>query len=150
MKFQVHGPSIRWDLLWHRADRVLPDVPAKSADKSSPVNDFTRLLVLRRSRGKSAGFSRQVNDLRRLLVLRGPEQNSTEMAEEIGAGDPEFLLGEIPRQLRERGREHQRQDRGLGRVGAQPSALDAMRDEVVGITPTPRGLRPPAASDLTG
>lgn len=25
-----------------------------------------------------------------------------------------------------------------------------MRDEVVGITPTPRGLRPRAASDLTG
>jgi hypothetical protein len=71
----------------------------KSANNSNPVNDFTGLLVLRSSRGKSAGFSRLVNDLRRLLVLRGPEQDSTEMAEEIGAGDPEFLLGEIPRQL---------------------------------------------------
>jgi hypothetical protein len=28
--------------------------------------------------------------------------------------------------------------------------LQAMRDEVVGITATPRGLRPRAASDLTG
>jgi len=125
-------------LLWHRTDRVLPEVPGKSAGKSNPVKDFTGLLVLRASRGKSAGFSRRVNDLRRLLVLRGPEQDSTEMAEEIGAGDPEFLLGEIPRQLRERGRELQRQDRSLGLVGAQPPALDAMRDEVVGITPTPR------------
>jgi hypothetical protein len=81
--------------------------------------------------------------------LRDPEQDSTEMAEEIGAGDPEFLLGEIPRQLRERGREHQRQDGGLGLVGAQPPALDAMRDEVVGITPTPGRLRPYAPRDLT-
>ena len=136
-------------LLWHRTDRVLPEVPGKSAGKSNPVKDFTGLLVLRASRGKSAGFSRRVNDLRRLLVLRGPEQDSTEMAEEIGAGDPEFLLGEIPRQLRERGRELQRQDRGLGLVGAQPSALDAMRNEVVGITPTPGRLRPYAPRDLT-
>jgi hypothetical protein len=149
MKFQVHGPSIRWGLLWHRADRVWPEVPAKSADTSNPVNDFTGLLVLHGSRGKSAGFSRQVNDLRRLLVLRGPEQHSTEMAEEIGAGDPEFLLGEIPRQLGEWWREHQGQDRGLGLVGAQPPALDAMRDEVVGITPTPGRLRPYAPRRLT-
>jgi hypothetical protein len=48
----------------------------------------------------------------------------------------EFLLGEILRQLRERGREHQRQDCGLSLVGLQPAALDAMRDEVVGITST--------------
>jgi hypothetical protein len=34
-----------------------------------------------------------------LLVLRGPQQDSTEMPEEIGARDAEFLLGEIPRQL---------------------------------------------------
>jgi hypothetical protein len=108
------------------------------------------LLVLRGSRGKSAGFSRRVNDLRGLLVLRGSEQDSTEMAEEIGAGDPEFLLGEIPRQLRERGREDQRQDRALGLVSLQPAALDAMRDEVVGIMPTPGRLRPCAPRDLTG
>jgi hypothetical protein len=38
--------------------------------------------------------------------LRGDEQHSTEMAEKIGAGDTEFLLSEIPRELRERGREH--------------------------------------------
>ena len=149
MKFQVHGPSIRWGRLWHRADRVLPAAPGKSTDKSNPVKHFTRLLVLRGSRGKSAGFSRQVNDLRHLLVLRSPEQDSTEMAEEIGAGDSEFLLGEIPRQLRERGREHQRQHRGLGLVGTQPPALDAMRDEVVGITPTPGRLRPYAPRSLT-
>ena len=35
MKFQLHGPSVRWGLLWHRADRVLPEVPGKSADKSN-------------------------------------------------------------------------------------------------------------------
>jgi hypothetical protein len=87
--------------------------------------------------------------LPRLLVLRSPEQDSTEMAEKISSGDAEFLLGEIPRQLRERGREHQRQDRGLSLVGFQPAALDAMGDEVVRITPTPRGLCRRAPRDLT-
>jgi hypothetical protein len=60
---------------------------------------LTGLLVLRGSRGKSARFSYWLKDLPRLLVLRGPEQHSTEMAKKIGAGDTEFLLGEIPRQL---------------------------------------------------
>jgi hypothetical protein len=32
-----------------------------------------------------------------LLVLHGHQQDSTEMPEEIGAGDAEFLLREIPR-----------------------------------------------------
>jgi len=81
------------------------------------------------------------------LVLRGPQQDSTEMPEKIGAGDAEFLLREIPGQLREGGRKHQWQDDGRGR--GRP-AVDPMRDEVVGITPTPRGLRPRASSDLTG
>jgi len=72
------------------------------------------------------------------------------MPEEIGAGDAEFLLREIPRQLREWRWEHQRRDATLGVVGLQSAALDAMGDEVVGITPTPRGLRPRPASDLTG
>jgi len=71
------------------------------------------------------------------------------MAEEIGAGDAEFLLGEIPRQLGERWREHQWQDRALSLVGLQSAALDAMRDEVVGITSTPRSLCPCAPRDLT-
>jgi hypothetical protein len=59
------------------------------------------------------------------------------MPKEIGADDTEFLLGEIPRPLREGWREHQRRDAALGLVGLQPAALDAMRDEIVGITPTP-------------
>jgi hypothetical protein len=71
------------------------------------------------------------------------------MAEEIGAGHAEFFLGEIPRQLREGGREHQRRNAALGLTGLQPAALDPMGDEVVGITPTPRRLRPRAARDLT-
>ena len=108
------------------------------------------LLVLRGSRGKSDRFSCGIKHLGGLLVLRGYQQHSTEMAEEIGPGDAEFLLGEIPRQLREGWREHQRQDAALGLVGLQLAALDAMRGEVVGITPTPRGLRPRPASDLTG
>jgi len=87
--------------------------------------------------------------LGRLLVLRGHQQDSTEMPEGIGAGHTEFLLGEIQRQLREGRREHQRRNAALGLVSLQPAVLDAMRDEVVGITPTPRGLRPRAASDLT-
>jgi hypothetical protein len=72
------------------------------------------------------------------------------MPEEIGAGDAECLLGEIPGQPRQGGWKHQRRDAALGLVGLQSAALNAMRDEVVGITPTPRGLRPRAASDLTG
>jgi hypothetical protein len=128
----------------------LTRVRGKSAAKPHAASHLAGLLVLRRSRGKSAHFPCRINDLPRLLVLCGGQQDSTEMTEEIGAGDPEFFLGEIPRQLRERGREHQRQDCALGLVGLQPAALDAMRDEVVGITPTPGSLRPYAPSDLTG
>jgi hypothetical protein len=73
--------------------------PGKSAAKSKRASHLTGLLVLRGSRGKSDRFSRRFKDLPRLLVLRGDEQHSTEMAEEIGADDAEFLLGEIPRQL---------------------------------------------------
>ena len=113
-----------------------------------PVTSL-RLLVLRGSRRKSARFPCRINDLPRLLVLRGPEQDSTEMAEEIGADDAEFLLGEIPRQLGKRWRKHQWQDRALSLVGSQSAALDAMRDEVVGITPTPGSLRPCAPRNLT-
>lgn len=108
------------------------------------------LRVLRGSRGKSDRFSRGINHLDRLLVLRGSQQDSPEMPKEIRSGHAEFLLGEIPRQLREGRREHQRQDAALGLVGPQPAALHAMGDEVVGITPAPRGLRPRATSDLTG
>jgi hypothetical protein len=72
------------------------------------------------------------------------------MPEEIGPRDAELLLGEIPRQLREGRREHQRQDAALSLIGPQPAALDAMGDEVVGITPTPRGLRPRAPRNLAG
>jgi len=77
----------------------LQAVRGKSAAKSNTVSHLTGLLVLRGSRGKSARFSCRFKDLPRLLVLRGDEQHSTEMAEEIGASDTEFLLGEIPRQL---------------------------------------------------
>ena len=77
----------------------------KSADKSNEARHFTGLLVLRGSRGKSARFSCRIKHLPRLLVLRDHKQDSTKMPEEIGAGDAEFLLGEIPRQLRERWRE---------------------------------------------
>jgi hypothetical protein len=107
------------------------------------------LLVLRGSRGKSDRYPFGINHLGCLLVLHGHEQDSTEMSEEIGAGHAEFVLGEIPRQLREQRRKHQRQNAALGLAGPQPAALNAMGDEVVGITPTPRGLRPRAASDLT-
>jgi len=41
------------------------------------------------------------------------------------------------------------QDRALSLVGSQSAALDAMRDEVVGITPTPGSLRPCAPRNLT-
>ena len=148
MNFQLHDPSVRW-LLWQLVDRVLHRVPGKSAAKPNAASHLAGLLVLRGSRGKSARFSCGSNHLDRLLVLRGHQQDSTEMPEEIGTGHTEFLLGEIPRQLRERGREHQRQDRGLRLVGVQPAALDAMRDEVVGITTTPGRLRPGAPRDLT-
>lgn len=149
MKFQVHGSAVRWRPLSHRADRVLQGNRGKLAAKSHMASHLTGLLVLRGSRGKSARFPCPINDLPRLLVLRGDEQDSTEMAEEIGTRDAEFLLGEIPRQLRERGREYQRQDRGPGLVGFELAALDAMRDEVVGITPTPGRLRPCTPRDLT-
>jgi hypothetical protein len=69
------------------------------AAKSFHINDFMGLLVLRGSRGKSDRFSCGINHLDRLLVLRSHQQDSTEMPEEIGARDAEFLLREIPRQL---------------------------------------------------
>jgi hypothetical protein len=63
--------------------------------------------------------------LGRLLVLHGHQQDSTEMPEEIGASDAEFLLREIPRQLREWRREHQRRDAALG------EATPAERDDCI-------------------
>ena len=105
---------------------------------------------MRGSRGKSDRFPCGINDLAGLLVLRGCEEDSTEMAEEIGPHDAERALREIPRQLRERRREDQRGDAALGVVGLPPTALDAMGGEVVGITPAPRRLRPRASGDLTG
>jgi len=149
MKFQFHGLSVRWRLLSHRADRVLQWDPGKSAAKPNTASHLTARLVLRGSRGKSDRFSCGINDLPRSLVLRSHQQHSTKVAEEIGAGHAELLLGEIPWQLRERWREHQRRDAPLGLTALQPAVLDAMGDEVVGITPTPRRLRPRAASDLT-
>lgn len=122
----------------------------KSAAKSWPLNDFLGLLVLRGLRGKSDRFSSGIKHLGGLLVLRGYQQDSTEMPEEIGPGDAEFLLGEIPRQLRERRREHQRREAALGLGRPGPAVLNTVGDEVVGITTTPRGLRPRPASDLTG
>ena len=66
----------------------------------------------------------RINHLGRLLVLHGHQQDSTEMPEEIGAGDAEFLLREIPRQLREWRREHQRRDAAPGR--SRPSVGGAV------------------------
>jgi hypothetical protein len=79
MKFHVHGPAIRWRLLWPRADRVLHLRPGKSAAKSCLVNHFPGLLVLRGSGGQSARFSSQLNDLPCLLVLRSAEEDSAQM-----------------------------------------------------------------------
>ena len=112
-------------------------VRGKSAAKPTTVNHLTGLLVLRGLTGKSARFSCGIKYVGRPLVLRGQKQDSTEMPEEIGAGYAKFFLREIPRQLREGCREHQGRDAALGLAGPQPAALDAMRDEVVGITPTP-------------
>ena len=84
-------------------------------------------LVLRGSRGKSAAFSCGIKHLARLLVLSGHEQDSTEMTEEIRAGHAKGCLGDIPGQLRQRGREHQGQHRALGLLSLEPrdAACDA-------------------------
>jgi hypothetical protein len=121
----------------------------QSAAKPSVVNDFTALLVLRGSWRKSATFSFASNDFSCSLVLRSAEQDSTQVAEEISPDDPERILGEIPRQGRQRWREHQRRDDGLRVLRLQPTALQAMSGEVIGITSTPRGLRLGAPRDLT-
>lgn len=121
----------------------------KSAAKPWSVNDFTGLRVLRGVRGKSARFPNGLNHLARLLVLHRPEQDSTEVTEEISPRDAERILGEIPRQVRERRWEHQRRDHGLRILGPQTAVLKAMRGEVIGITPTPGGLGLGASSDLT-
>jgi hypothetical protein len=110
MKFQLHRPSVRRRLLWHCADGVLHRRSAKSAAKSCLLNHLPRLLVLRGLRGKSARFSWQLKDLPRLLVLRGGEQNSAEMTQKIGAHDAEFVLRQIPGELGEWRRQHQRRD----------------------------------------
>src|SRR6266849_3767505 len=119
------------------------------AESFKKKNDLMAALVLRGSRGKSAAFSWGIEHLPRLLVLCGPQQDSTEMAEEIGAGDAEGFLGDVPRQLRQRGRKLQGQDRAFGLLSLDTATLHAMRDEVVGITTTPRGLRACAPGGLT-
>ncbi len=133
----------------HEAEQVLRGSPGMSRRISYGLNDFDDALVLRTSRGKSAAFSSLFNHLPWLLVLRGPEQDSTEMAEKIGPHDAERVLGHIPRQMGERRREHQRRDARLGLLGVQAAALQAVRDEVIGITTTPGGLRLDAARHLT-
>jgi hypothetical protein len=136
-------------LLSHRADHVLPEGPGKSAAKPRALNELMGALVLCDSRGKSAAFSCGIKQLARLLVLSGDEQDSTEMTEEIRAGHPKGCLGDIPGQLRQRGREHQRQHHALGLLSLEPATLYAMGDEVVGVTTTPRGLRARAPRGLT-
>lgn len=71
----------------------------KSAAKSCLLNDFPGPLVLRSSRGKSARFSSQLNHLAFPLVLRGAKEDPAQMAQKIGAHDPEFVLREIPGEL---------------------------------------------------
>lgn len=105
------------------------------------LNDLADALVLRASWGKSATFSCLFKHLPGLLVLRRPKQDSTEVAEKIGPHHAERVLGHIPRQLGERRREHQRRDARLACLGLQAAALQAMGDEVVGITTTPGGFR---------
>ena len=117
---------------------------------SPSFNDFTAPLVLRGSEGKSAGFPCGLRHLPRLLVSLGAEQDSTEMAEKIGPHDAERVLGEIPWQLGEGGRQDQGRDDGVGLRGRQAAALKAMGGEVIGITPTPGGLGLGAPRDLTG
>jgi len=73
MKFQLHGLSVRWGLLSHRADRVLRRGHGKSDAKPHAASHLAGLLVLRGSRGKSARFPCRINDLPRLLVLRDPK-----------------------------------------------------------------------------
>lgn len=150
MTFEIHRPVPDWPRAWHGAERVLRGWPGMSPGISCRLNDVTHALVLRASGGKSAHFSCRVNDLPGLLVLRGPKQDSTEMAEKIGPHDAERVLRDIPRELGQRRRQRQRRDTRLGLLGVEAAALQAVRDEVVGITTTPGGLRPRAASDLTG
>ena len=141
--------SIRRPGLCHRADRVLPRAPGKSAEKPCVFNHFPGLLVLRGSRGKSTRFSWQLNDLPCLLVLRSVQEDSAEMARKIGPHDTEFVLREIPGEVRKRRRQNQWRDRRRRRVGEHTPMLQAMGDEVVGITTTPGGLCLRAARDLT-
>jgi hypothetical protein len=72
------------------------------------------------------------------------------MTEKIGPYDAERVLGQIPRQLREGRRQDQGRNDGLGIRGRQAAALEAMGREVIGITPTPGGLRLDTPRHLTG
>ena len=56
MKFQLHGRSVRWGLLSHRADQVLPYGPGKSAAKPCALNELMGALVLRGSGGEVRRF----------------------------------------------------------------------------------------------
>lgn len=71
------------------------------------------------------------------------------MPQKIGAHDTEFVLREIPGEVGKRRRQDQWRDRRRRRVGEHTPMLQAMGDEVVGITTTPGGLRLRAARDLT-
>jgi hypothetical protein len=71
------------------------------------------------------------------------------MTQKIGAHDTKFILREIPGEVGQWRRQDQRRDRRRHRVGKHTPMLQAMGDEVVGITTTPGGLRLRAARDLT-
>jgi hypothetical protein len=80
--------------------------------------------------------------------LRGREQDSAQLTEEIRPGDAKRVLGEIPRELGERGGQPRRIDAAPS-LGGDPAALESMRGEVVRIAPAPRGLRADPPSGLT-
>jgi len=111
----------------------------KSAVRAKPASRWTGLLVLRGSRGKSAPFVLSTQGLAPGFWSCVATSNARPRWPRKPVPAIPNASSARPRQLRERGREHHRHDRGLRLGGAQPAALDAMCDEVVRITPPPGG-----------
>ena len=105
------------------------------------INDLRAALVLRGPGGKSADFVNASGHLHPSLVLPRPQQDSTQMTEEIRPHRAKLVLSHVPGKTREGRRKLERLEDHSSLLAHSPE-LEPPRREVVGVTPSPRCLGP--------